>query len=62
MKSILKYQPMLSNTITVILLVSAFIGILLNLKGTFLCILLAAFSNYQAVKFKNKSKNINNNG
>lgn len=59
MKSILKYQPMLSNTITVISLVAAFISILLNLKGTFLCILLAAVSNYQAVRSKNK--NINNN-
>lgn len=53
---------MLSNMITVILLVAAFIGILLNLKGTFLCIILAAFSNYQAVRSKNKSKDINNNG
>lgn len=60
MKSILKYQPMLSNTITVIMLVAALISILFNLKGTFLCIILAAISNYQAVKFKNI--NNNNNG
>jgi len=40
--------------------VAALISILFNLKGTFLCIILAAISNYQAVKFKNI--NNNNNG